>query len=84
LYRDELGVQKFKSNGIFEEGMTYDEEYARTGNAIDLVPATIQITKLDREGRLISGKITSTAPIKWVEGTPVMGYIIFTFTDLKM
>jgi hypothetical protein len=83
LYRDELGVQKSRSNGIFEVGMSYEAD-ARTGNSINLVPATIQITKLDKEGGLISGKITSTTPIRWVEATPVMGSIIFTFTDLKM
>jgi hypothetical protein len=75
------GSHLVESNGVFEAGSSYEAD-ARTGNATFFSPATLEITSIDKENELISGKITSKAPIKWVDATPVMGYVIFTFTDL--
>ncbi|HNP19700.1 MAG TPA: hypothetical protein PKL31_14780 [Fulvivirga sp.] len=72
-----------KSNGVFEVGMSYVGD-ARTGNATFFSPATLEITSIDKENKLISGKITSKAPIRWELGTPIMGYAIFSFVDMKM
>ncbi|MEQ8471410.1 MAG: hypothetical protein RIC35_09495 [Marinoscillum sp.] len=72
-----------ESNGIFEVGMEYHGD-ARTGNATFFSDAKLEITSIDRVNRLITGKITSQAPIRWESATPVMGYAIFIFTDLKI
>lgn len=79
----ENNTSVFDVNGIFEVGGTYEAD-ARTGNATFFSPATLEITSIDKENELISGKITSQAPIRWVDATPVMGYVIFTFVDLKI
>ncbi len=80
-YKD--GSYVIESNGVFEVGKSYVAD-ARTGNATFFSLATLEITSLDKENKLISGKITSQAPIRWELGTPIMGYAIFTFVDMKM
>lgn len=82
-YTDASGNAIRESLGVFEPGMEYHAD-ARTGNATFFSDAKLEITSIDRDNRLITGKITSQAPIRWEAGTPVMGYVIFTFTDLKI
>jgi hypothetical protein len=74
------GSHLVESNGVFEAGSIYEAD-ARTGNATFFSPARLEITSIDRENELISGKITGEAPIRWVDASPVMGYVIYTFTD---
>ncbi len=82
-YYDGTGAYVNKSNGVFEVGEVYTAD-ARTGNATFFSEAKLEIESIDKENKLISGKITGQAPIRWVDATPVMGYIIFTFVDFKI